>query len=157
MAIQQHFADRHQRFIDVLPHRDSLCLRAACPIFWPLDRTVRANGVITLATGTDKDDPTSKRPKGMVDKINHHLLYIYHSWPTPRRMLTVREVDPSYKASGVDTTSYYELKTLPDKWVVLELRKSLELPPDPLMSSSMETASWHFDETTYSWIPRLNH
>ncbi|MCE3215404.1 hypothetical protein HAX54_002272 [Datura stramonium] len=30
--------------------------------------------------------------------------------------------------------------------------KPLDLPPDPSMSSTTETASRHFDEATYSWI-----
>ncbi|MCD7469347.1 hypothetical protein HAX54_008310 [Datura stramonium] len=82
---------------------------------------------------------------------------IYHSWPPPHHMLTVREVDPSWKPGRVDTTFYHELKTLPDKWVVPGLGKLLELPPSTSMSSTSKTSSWHFDEATYSWIPRPNH
>ncbi|MCD9639164.1 hypothetical protein HAX54_023521, partial [Datura stramonium] len=37
---------------------------------------------------------------------------IYHSRPPPCRMLTVREIYPSWKPDGVDTTSYHELRTL---------------------------------------------
>ncbi|MCD9637579.1 hypothetical protein HAX54_020948 [Datura stramonium] len=33
---------------------------AACPLFQPLDRTVHANSVITLATKTDKEAPVMK-------------------------------------------------------------------------------------------------
>ncbi|MCD7458166.1 hypothetical protein HAX54_037458 [Datura stramonium] len=55
---------------------------------------------------------------------------IYHSRPPTRWMLTMREVDPSWKPGGVDTTSYHELRTLPNKWVVPEPGKPLELPPD---------------------------
>ncbi|MCE3215581.1 hypothetical protein HAX54_002872 [Datura stramonium] len=66
-------------------------------------------------------------------------------------MLTVRELDPSWKPGGVDTTSYHELRTMPVKWVVLEPRKPLEVPPDPMMPSAVETSSWNFDEATYSW------
>ncbi|MCD9643296.1 hypothetical protein HAX54_030639 [Datura stramonium] len=40
-----------------------LCMWATCPLFRPLDRTVQANGVITLATKTDKEAPTMKRAK----------------------------------------------------------------------------------------------
>ncbi|MCD9642068.1 hypothetical protein HAX54_028666, partial [Datura stramonium] len=34
---------------------------AACPLFRPLDRTMQADGVITLATKTDKDAPVMTR------------------------------------------------------------------------------------------------
>ncbi|MCD7448177.1 hypothetical protein HAX54_039133 [Datura stramonium] len=37
---------------------------------------------------------------------------IYHSRPPPCRMLTVREVDPSWKQCGVDNTSYHDLRIL---------------------------------------------
>ncbi|MCE3215960.1 hypothetical protein HAX54_004211 [Datura stramonium] len=40
-----------------------LCMRAACPLFRPLDRAMQANSVITLATKTDKDAPVMKRTK----------------------------------------------------------------------------------------------
>ncbi|MCD7462783.1 hypothetical protein HAX54_049357 [Datura stramonium] len=40
-----------------------LCMWAACPLLWPLDRTVKANSVITLATKIDKEAPVMKRAK----------------------------------------------------------------------------------------------
>ncbi|MCD7467313.1 hypothetical protein HAX54_004660 [Datura stramonium] len=41
----------------------SLYMRANCPLFQPLDKTRRAEGVNTLATKRDKEAPVSKRPK----------------------------------------------------------------------------------------------
>ncbi|MCE0482117.1 hypothetical protein HAX54_040519, partial [Datura stramonium] len=40
-----------------------LYLQSNCMLFRPLDKTKRAEGVITLATKRDKDAPFSKRPK----------------------------------------------------------------------------------------------
>ncbi|MCE0481451.1 hypothetical protein HAX54_039222 [Datura stramonium] len=40
---------------------------------------------------------------------------IYHSRPPTPPMLTVYDIDPSWKPGGVETTSYNELCTLPDK------------------------------------------
>ncbi|MCD7457680.1 hypothetical protein HAX54_035843 [Datura stramonium] len=40
-----------------------VCMRATCPLFWPLDKTVQANSVITLATKIDKEAPIVKRAK----------------------------------------------------------------------------------------------
>ncbi|MCD9641388.1 hypothetical protein HAX54_027555 [Datura stramonium] len=40
-----------------------LCVRASCPLFWPLDKIVWADSVINLATKTDKDAPAMKRAK----------------------------------------------------------------------------------------------
>ncbi|MCD9641458.1 hypothetical protein HAX54_027644 [Datura stramonium] len=45
-----------------------LCVRASCPLFHPLDKTVRANGVITLATKTEKDAPAMNRAKGIENR-----------------------------------------------------------------------------------------
>ncbi|MCD9638308.1 hypothetical protein HAX54_022183 [Datura stramonium] len=59
--------------------------------------------------------------------------------------------------SGVATTSYYELDTLPDNWVVQGPGKPLSLPPDPHQPTAEETASWQFDAATYTWKPRPNH
>ncbi|MCD9641817.1 hypothetical protein HAX54_028262 [Datura stramonium] len=47
-----------------------LYLCASCPLFWPLDKTMKAEGVITLDTRTNKDALASKRPKGIGDMIN---------------------------------------------------------------------------------------
>ncbi|MCD9641554.1 hypothetical protein HAX54_027782 [Datura stramonium] len=102
----------------------------------------------------DMERYTIPQPSNNMDPVPQQ------SWRPNRRrpkMLTVREVDPSWTPGGVDTTSYHQLRTLPDKWVVLGSEKPLELPPDPLMPSTLKTASWHFDEATYSWIPRPNH
>ncbi|MCD7469339.1 hypothetical protein HAX54_008281 [Datura stramonium] len=40
-----------------------LCMRETCPLFWPLDRMVQANGVITLATKIHKEALVMKREK----------------------------------------------------------------------------------------------
>ncbi|MCD9641081.1 hypothetical protein HAX54_026953 [Datura stramonium] len=82
---------------------------------------------------------------------------IYHSRPPPPPMLFVREIDPSWKPGGVDTTSYHDLRTLLDKWVVPGPRKPLELPPNPLMSIAAEITSWHFHTAMYIWGPHPNH
>ncbi|MCD7469288.1 hypothetical protein HAX54_008219, partial [Datura stramonium] len=57
---------------------------------------------------------------------------------------------------AVNTTSYHELHTLSDKWVVPELGKPLEIPPDLLMLNVGEVTSWYFDVATYSWGPCPN-
>ncbi|MCD9638847.1 hypothetical protein HAX54_023007, partial [Datura stramonium] len=41
---------------------------ASCPLFRPLDKTVRADGVITLDTTTYKDAPALKWAKGTENK-----------------------------------------------------------------------------------------
>ncbi|MCD7451365.1 hypothetical protein HAX54_011294 [Datura stramonium] len=41
-----------------------LCVWASCPLFRPLDKTVRAHGMITLDTKTDKDASALKKAKG---------------------------------------------------------------------------------------------
>ncbi|MCD7449061.1 hypothetical protein HAX54_048959, partial [Datura stramonium] len=41
-----------------------LCVRASCPLFRSLHKLVRADGVITLATKTNKDAPTMNQEKG---------------------------------------------------------------------------------------------
>ncbi|MCD9559740.1 hypothetical protein HAX54_017973 [Datura stramonium] len=69
----------------------------------------------------------------------------------------VYDVDPSWKPGGVATTSYHELHTLPDNWVVQGLRKPLSLPPDPQKPTAEEIASWQFDATTYTWKSWPNH
>ncbi|MCD7458895.1 hypothetical protein HAX54_039519 [Datura stramonium] len=72
-------------------------------------------------------------------------------------VITLRNevANPSWKSGGLDTNSYHELRTLPDKWVVFELGNPLERPPDPIMPYEVETVSWN--EATYSWVPRPNH
>ncbi|MCE2056076.1 hypothetical protein HAX54_044015 [Datura stramonium] len=40
-----------------------LCMRMACPLFWPLDRVVQENSVITLATKINKEVPVMKWAK----------------------------------------------------------------------------------------------
>ncbi|MCE2055180.1 hypothetical protein HAX54_042137 [Datura stramonium] len=41
-----------------------LCVRASCPLFRPLDKTVLADGVITLAIKIDRDSLAMKQAKG---------------------------------------------------------------------------------------------
>ncbi|MCD9559036.1 hypothetical protein HAX54_016762, partial [Datura stramonium] len=41
----------------------------------------------------------------------------YHSPPPPPQMNSVYDVDPSWATRGVETTSYHELQTLPDRLV----------------------------------------
>ncbi|MCD9559713.1 hypothetical protein HAX54_017884 [Datura stramonium] len=41
---------------------------ASCPLFWPLDKTVWDNSVITLATKTDRDAPAMKRAKSIENR-----------------------------------------------------------------------------------------
>ncbi|MCD7463834.1 hypothetical protein HAX54_051512 [Datura stramonium] len=81
---------------------------------------------------------------------------IYHNRPPSPPMLTVQEVDPSWKLDKVDTTSNHDLRTLLDKWLVPGPGKLLEIPPDPLMSIAKKMASWNFDAATYSWGLRPN-
>ncbi|MCD7457698.1 hypothetical protein HAX54_035905 [Datura stramonium] len=40
-----------------------LCVRASFPLFWPLDKTLRVDSVITLATKIEKDAPATKQTK----------------------------------------------------------------------------------------------
>ncbi|MCE2055587.1 hypothetical protein HAX54_042920 [Datura stramonium] len=42
-----------------------LRVRASCPLFQPLDKTVWDEGVITLATKTNRDSPAIKQAKGI--------------------------------------------------------------------------------------------
>ncbi|MCD7451736.1 hypothetical protein HAX54_013217 [Datura stramonium] len=55
----------------------------------------------------------------------------YNSCPPPPPMSSVYDVDPSWTPGGVATTSYHELHTLPDNWVVQGPGKPLSHPPDP--------------------------
>ncbi|MCD7456274.1 hypothetical protein HAX54_031078 [Datura stramonium] len=49
-------------------HLSMLYVRAAIPLFKPLDKTVRAENVITLATKTDKDSPAMKPTKSIENR-----------------------------------------------------------------------------------------
>ncbi|MCD9637650.1 hypothetical protein HAX54_021054 [Datura stramonium] len=44
--------------------------QATCPLFQQLDRIVRADGMITLATKTNKDSPAMKRAKCRTSKTS---------------------------------------------------------------------------------------
>ncbi|MCD7447753.1 hypothetical protein HAX54_034167 [Datura stramonium] len=46
-----------------IPMVSMLCIRVACPLFRPLDRTMQADHVITLPTKTYKGAPVMKRAK----------------------------------------------------------------------------------------------
>ncbi|MCD9561530.1 hypothetical protein HAX54_020693 [Datura stramonium] len=64
--INDQFKQRAKQQAPTLPFPNlviMLCMRATCPLYRPLDRTVRANSVITLATKTDKEAPVMKREK----------------------------------------------------------------------------------------------
>ncbi|MCE0480842.1 hypothetical protein HAX54_037994 [Datura stramonium] len=127
------------------PARDKL--RGLCTIVEVLENEVITlrKDVATLTTPPPTSNPTPPEPAA-----------IYHSRPPPPLILTLHEVDPSCKPSGVDTTSYHELLTLPNKWVIRGLGKSLKIPPDPLMSTAAEIDSCHFDVAMYSWGPHPN-
>ncbi|MCE3052015.1 hypothetical protein HAX54_051414, partial [Datura stramonium] len=72
----------------------TLCMRAACPFFRPLDRTVQADSVITLATKTDKDAPVMKRGK-----------YTGNRTPPPPSPSTHTSVSPFHTTELHNTTS----------------------------------------------------
>ncbi|MCE3049952.1 hypothetical protein HAX54_046195 [Datura stramonium] len=46
----------------------TLCVWDSCPLFWSLDKTGRADNIITFATKTDKDSPAMKRAKGIENR-----------------------------------------------------------------------------------------
>ncbi|MCE0481885.1 hypothetical protein HAX54_040065 [Datura stramonium] len=56
----------------------------------------------------------------------------YHNRHSPPPMHSVHVVDPLWTPDGVATTSYHELRTLLDKWVVPSSGGPVTLPPDPL-------------------------
>ncbi|MCD7472161.1 hypothetical protein HAX54_013166, partial [Datura stramonium] len=141
----------------------------ACPLFRPLDRTVWADSVITLASKTDKDAPAMKRAKCTENRTppppsassytsTVQLDIATVPTPTPPDLLNVaqkaqsevctlrkkvaalsgppstsnqiqtyssactprdtQESSGRLRTGGVAITSYNELNTLPDRWVV---------------------------------------
>ncbi|MCD7467284.1 hypothetical protein HAX54_004624 [Datura stramonium] len=58
-----------------------------------------------------------------------------------RTMDDGRHDDP-YRVALI--SSYHEARTLPDRWVMTSPNEPLVFPPDPLMSSTVDIASWHF-------------
>ncbi|MCE3049574.1 hypothetical protein HAX54_045185 [Datura stramonium] len=74
--IADQFKRRVKQQATTLPYPSlvsMLCVWDACPLFRPLDRTVRAESVIILATKTDKDAPAMKQAKSTRTGLHHHL------------------------------------------------------------------------------------
>ncbi|MCD9644953.1 hypothetical protein HAX54_033499 [Datura stramonium] len=80
-----------------------LCLRATCPLFRKLDRTMRANRVITLANKTTEDAQVLKRGKYTESD---------HSQPT---MASSHTSEVPVRITELDTTSHTDLLVLAQK------------------------------------------
>ncbi|MCD7465086.1 hypothetical protein HAX54_000533, partial [Datura stramonium] len=76
-----------------------LCVRASCPLFRPLNKTVWANNAITLATKTDKDAPAMKQVKGTENRT-----------PPPPSVPSNTPAGQFHAAAAPTTTPPYLLK-----------------------------------------------
>ncbi|MCD7461204.1 hypothetical protein HAX54_045527, partial [Datura stramonium] len=95
--------------------------------------------------------------KFLYDYDNERFMNNLTLSPTQPPMRSVYDVDHYWTPSGVETTSYHELRTFPDNWVVQGPRQPLSLPPHPQQPIAEEIAAWHFDAATYTWKSWPNH